>query len=45
MFSATVPAKRNPSCGTMPSWRRSESCVTSFRSTPSIVIRPLVGAA
>ena len=24
MFSATVPAKRNPSCGTMPSCRRSE---------------------
>ncbi len=24
MFSPTVPAKRNPSCGTMPSWRRSE---------------------
>ena len=26
MFSATVPAKRNPSCGTTPSWRRSERC-------------------
>ena len=27
MFSATVPAKRKPSCGTIPSWRRSDSCV------------------
>ena len=36
--------KRKPSCGTIPSWRRSDSCVTSFRSRPSIVIRPLVGS-
>ncbi len=27
MFSRTVPAKRKPSCGTMPSWRRSDACV------------------
>ena len=40
MFSATVPAKRKPSCGTIPSWRRSDSCETSRRSTPSIVIAP-----
>ena len=41
---ATVPAKRKPSCGTMPSWRRSDSCVTSRRSMPSIVIRPSRGS-
>ena len=40
MFSAIVPAKRKPSCGTMPSWRRSDSWVTSRRSWPSIVIAP-----
>src|SRR5579862_933553 len=44
MFSATVPAKRKPSCGTIPSWRRSDAIVTSLRSTPAIVIRPLVGS-
>ena len=41
---ATVPAKRKPSCGTIPSWRRSEACVTSRRSWPSIVIRPSRGS-
>src|SRR5919202_806530 len=40
MFSRTVPAKRKPSCGTIPSWRRSDSCVTSRRSIPSTVTRP-----
>ena len=40
MLSAIDPAKRKPSCGTIPSWRRSDSWVTSRRSTPSIVIRP-----
>ena len=41
---ATVPAKRKPSCGTIPSCRRSDCCVTSRRSMPSIVIRPSVGS-
>ena len=44
MLCATVPAKRNPSCGTTPSWLRSDACVTSFRSWSSIVIRPCVGS-
>ena len=44
MFSWTVPAKRNPSCGTIPSWRRSDSWVTSRRSCPSILIRPSRGS-
>ena len=42
MLSRIVPANRKPSWGTIPSWRRSESCVTSRRSCPSIVIRPAV---
>ena len=44
MLSRTVPAKRKPSCGTTPSWRRSDVCFTSRRSTPSIVIRPSRGS-
>src|SRR2546421_279679 len=45
MLSATVPAKRKPSCGTMPSCRRSDSWWTERKSTSSIVIAPSVGAA
>ena len=41
MLSATVPAKRKPSCGTIPSWRRSDSWRTSRRSVPSIRDRAL----
>ena len=37
----TVPAKRKPSWGTIPSWRRSDAWVTSRRSWPSIVIAPV----
>ena len=44
MFSATVPAKRKPSCGTIPSCPRSDACVTSFRSKPSTLIRPSRGS-
>ena len=44
MFSRIVPENRKPSCGTMPSWRRRLSCVTSRRSCPSIVIRPSRGS-
>ena len=40
MFSAIVPLKRKPSCGTTPSWRRSEACVTSRRSWPSTSTAP-----
>jgi len=40
MFSVTVPAKRKPSCGTMRAGWRSDACVTSRRSWPSIVMRP-----
>src|SRR6266511_2026595 len=38
MLSRTVPAKRKPSCGTTPSWRRSDSCVTWRTSWSSIRI-------
>ena len=40
MLSRMVPANRNGSWGTTPSWRRSESMVTSRRSWPSIATRP-----
>ena len=44
MLSAIEPAKRKPSCGTIPSCLRSDACVTSRRSVPSIVIRPSRGS-
>ena len=44
MFSRSVPAKRKPSWGTMPSCERSDSCVTWLMSVPSIVIRPSRGS-
>ena len=44
MFSATVLPKRKPSCGTIPSCRRSDRCVTSRRSCPSIEIDPSPGS-
>ena len=33
-------ANRKPSCGTMPSWLRSDGLLTSRRSWPSTVIAP-----
>ena len=44
MFSPIVPLNRKPSCGTMPSWRRSDACVTSRRSWPSTSTAPSVGS-
>ena len=43
MLSPMVPAKRNGSWGTTPSWRRSERMVTSRRSWPSISTLPAGG--
>src|SRR6267154_1266358 len=46
MFSATVPAKRNPSCGTTPSWRRSDECDRRSRRHVEIdAVQYLVAAA
>ena len=44
MLSPMVPAKRNGSWGTTPSWLRSECMVTSRRSCPSMRTRPTVGS-
>ena len=43
MLSRIEAANRNPSCGTMPSWRRSERTCTSRRSWPSMRIAPSRG--
>ncbi len=44
MLSRMVPAKRNGSWGTTPSWRRSDPRVTDSRSCPSMRTRPSVGS-
>ena len=44
MFSRTLPEKRNPSWGTIPSWRRSACCRTPRRSWPSTSTRPPAGS-
>ena len=43
MLSAIVPLNRNASCGTIPSCRLSDSCVTERRSCPSTRTAPRVG--
>jgi hypothetical protein len=43
MLSRMVPAKRNGSWGTTPSWRRSDSSVTA-QVVPSMRTRPSVGS-
>ena len=44
MFSRTLPEKRKPSWGTIPSWRRSARCWTPRRSWPSTSTRPCCGS-
>ena len=43
-FSRTLPEKRNPSWGTIPSWRPQRSCWTPRRSWPSTSTRPYCGS-
>ena len=44
MFSRTVPEKRNPSCGTIPSWLRRQVELRSRRSLPSTSTVPRCGS-